>query len=363
MEEGFGFFDAWLKSQRKFLENWIEATKNLQQTFFTLGGTKGGTTDTARDVFSLYHSWIRTVGKSFDEIMKSYPLSIGKDTFSKIFSGADAYMKLYEFWTPILKAFEERSFAPESYKDLLDPSKYKDVIDKVFGFSSPDTITEFYGQASKIIETWGSSAQQFVKPWAEAIQKNTEAFPDIVSGKTEASLNMFHNLYSAFENTFGKVFKMPPIGKDREKIELMMKSLDKYSVYMAKNTEFQHSIYVAGEKAMEKVLNAISQKIKEGAEIKSYDEFFKLWTDTNEEEYFELFKSEEFSKLQGQLLDAALDTRRHFQKITEMFLEDFPVPVRSEMDDVYKTIYDLKKKVIALEKKTRSLEATKEVTP
>ncbi len=355
MEEGYGFFDGWLKSQRKFLENWIESTKNIQQTFFGAEGSKGGAADAAHDVFSLYNSWIRTVGKSFDEIMKNYPLGIGKDTFSKLFSGADAYMKLYEFWTPILKAFEGRSFDPESYKDLLDPSKYKEVIDKVFGFGSPETITEFYGQAAKIIETWGSSAQNFVKPWTDAIQKNTEAFPELLSGKTEASLNVFHNLFSAFESTFGKAFKMPPVGKDREKIELMMKSLDKYSVYMAKNTEFQHSIYVAGEKAMEKVLQAITNKVKEGAEIKNYDEFFKLWTDINEEEYFELFKSEEFSKLQGQLLDTALETRRHFQKIMEMFLEDFPVPVRSEMDDVYKTIYDLKKKVRALEKMTKSM--------
>ncbi len=351
MEQGTGFFDVWLKSQQQLLESWTDATKNFQKTFMGMEDVKEKTEGPAKDVFSLYNSWIKTVGKSFDEIMKNYPLGIGKDTFSKLFTGADAYMKLYEVWSPILKAIEGRNIDPESLKELLDPSKYKEVIDKTFGFSSPETITEFYGQASKIVETWGSSAQNFIKPWIDAMQKNMNVIPDVMAGKPEASQNAFHNLYAAFEQTFGKAMKMPPVGKDREKTELMMKTLDLYSLYLSKNTEFQHQIYVTGQKAMEKVIESVSQKIKDGIEIKSYDEFFKMWTDINEDEYYELFKSEDFSKLQGMLLDSALDTRKHFQKLMELYLEEFPIALRSEMDDIYKTIYDLKKKVRNLEKK------------
>jgi polyhydroxyalkanoate synthesis regulator phasin len=34
----------------------------------------------------------------------------------------------------------------------------------------------------------------------------------------------------------------------------------------------------------------------------------------------------------------------------ELYLYDFPVALRSEMDDLYKTVYELKKKVKSLEK-------------
>jgi len=34
----------------------------------------------------------------------------------------------------------------------------------------------------------------------------------------------------------------------------------------------------------------------------------------------------------------------------ELYLYDFPIALRSEMDDLYKTVYDLKKKVKSLEK-------------
>ncbi len=351
MEEGYGFFDVWLKTQKQLLDNWTDATKNIQRSFLDIASSKEDEEEGSQGMFSLYNSWTRTVGKSFDEIIKNYPMGIGKDTFSKLFSGADAYMKLYEFWAPLSKAFEERTFDPDSYKDFLDPAKYKEVIDKVFGFSSPQTITEFYGQTAKSIETWGSSAQNFVKPWVDAIQKNVSAAPDLATGKVDSSMNMFHNLYTAFESTFGKAMKMPSVGKDREKIDLLMQTLDMYSEYMAKNTEFQHKMYVTGQKAMEKVAEAIAKKIKDGTEVKNYDEFFKLWTDMNEDEYFELFKSSEFSELQGELLETALDTRKNFHKVVELYLEDFPIAVRSEVDDLYKTVNELKKKVRSLEKK------------
>jgi polyhydroxyalkanoate synthesis regulator phasin len=348
-------YDAWLKSQSAFFEQWTEAAENFQKTLKGMDWTQGTQKDT-RDLFSVYNSWNEMFSKYFDVMIKNYSPGISKDTASKLFSGADAYVKLYEFWEPLMKAFQERALEPGSYKDLLDPSKYKEMIDKVFGFSSPETLTEFYGQASKLIETWGSKGELFVKPWSDAMQKNIDANLELASGDPEASMNIFHNLYSAYESTFGKAFKMPAVGKDREEIELFLKTIDKYSVFLAKNTEFQHTIYLKGQNAMEKVIAATAKKIKENEEIISFDECFQLWHSTNEKTFLELFTTEEFSKLQGVVLDAALDARRHSHHLMELYLSDFPIALRSEMDDVYKTIYGLNKQVRELKKKSSAME-------
>ncbi|RMD57363.1 MAG: hypothetical protein D6828_03835 [Nitrospirae bacterium] len=364
MAEERGYFDKWLDAQKGMIDNWMQFSKNFQQAFFGMGEKKEGEKDVFHEMFNFYNSWFTTVGGFLDDLMKNYPIGIGKDVFSSLVSGADAYMKLYDYWKPLYTAWAAKGFSPEAYKDLMDPEKYKEVIDKVFGFNKPETIADFYSKASDMIETWGSTSREFLKPWAEAIQKNISAFPDMLSGKPEAELHAFHNLYNAFEATYGKAFKMPRVGKDREKIELMMTCLDKYSEYLAKNTEFQYLMYTTGQKAMEKVMKAVAEKIERGDEIKHYDEFFKIWMDINEEEYYQLFKSEEFSKLQGALLDAALDARIYIHKLMELYLEDFPIALRSEMNDLYKTVYDLKKKVRNLERsvKTTPKQATKEVS-
>ena len=106
---------------------------------------------------------------------------------------------------------------------------------------------------------------------------------------------------------------------------------------------------------MKKVIESIAGKMKSGEEIKSFNEFFDLWIDTNEKTYLELFQTEEFSKLQGELLESTLNVRKHFFKLMELYLYDFPIALRSEMDDLYKTIYDLKKKVKSLEKQIKNL--------
>jgi len=337
-------FDNWFQTQRAYLEKWAESNANLQKSFPGLDWSKGTAKD-PHDLFSLYNTWRDTVGKYFDVSIKNQSFEISKDTISKLFNGADAYVKLYEFWEPLIKAMQERATEGGSYEDVWDPSTYKEMMDKVFGFSTPETLMEFYGQSSKLVETWGGKGQLFVQPWADAIKKNMDAFLDLAAGDTDASMSIFHNIYSAFEATAGKAFKVPAVGKNREEVETLLKTMDRYSVFLAKNTEFQHTIYQTGQKAMEEVVEAIAKKIKADGEITHFDEFFKLWATINEKDFLALFKTVEFSKLQGMVLDAALEARKSFHQLMEMFLSDFPIPLRSEMDDLYKTVYNTKKDV------------------
>jgi class III poly(R)-hydroxyalkanoic acid synthase PhaE subunit len=350
MQGNAPFFDTWLKVQQDFVNTWVETTKNAQKMF--TGFMPSGEGQPGGEVFNLYNAWVKTMDGSFGVIMKNFPGGTGKDTVSKLFRGFDTYIKLYDFWMPMVKAMQDKALNPEAYKDMADPKKYKEAMDKIFGFATPEAMNQFFGEATKLVDTWGSAAQDFVKPWAGAMQKNSNAFSDLAAlSDPNASMNMFHNLYGAFEGTIGKAFKIPPVGKDREKVELMLKTLDKYSVYTARNVEFQHKMYITGQDAMQKVVDTIAKKVKDGEEIKSYNEFFKIWTDVNEKEFYALFKTEEFSRVQAQVLESALDFRRNFHILIEQYLSDFPVPVRSEMNDVYKTIYDLKKRVRTLEKK------------
>ena len=356
MEKASDFFDTWLKSQERFIENWSATARKLQESLLTLAGTKGGLTPDAstRGVFDLYHSWTSAVINALKENGDPY-ITIVKDTLAKTFSSSDAYMKLYDMWLPLAKTVRDKAFQPESFRELIDPARYKEVIDTVLGLSSPETISAFFDQAVKLLQTAGTSAQGFAGPWTEALQKSIKILPGAAQGHPESFMNIFHAMFNAFDSTFGRVFHVPAVGKDREKVELLLKGLDGLSVYLAKNTEYQHMAYVTGLAAMEKVLESVAHKGKKGEGPKDFNEFFTLWIEVNEKAFFALFKTEDFAKLQGELLDASLSVRKHFFKFMELYLYDFPIALRSEMDDLYKTIYDLKKKVRGLENKIKRL--------
>lgn len=326
MEKAYDFFDTWVKSQEKIIENWMETSKKMQQSFYGHVVPDGGVKET---------------------------MTTMAETATKLFSSSNVFVKLSEICLPLIKAIQEKGGNIDFSEDLFDPARYKEVMDSIFGLSSPEAITELYNQAVKLLQTYGASAMGFTGPWTEAIQKNTKLMPQLVEGRPESLMHIFHNMFNAFDSTFGKVFHVPAVGKDREKITLLLRAFDDLALNIAKNIEYQNMLYITGMKAMEKVIETLAHKIKSGEEIKNFDEFLDLWIDVNERTYLELFHTEEFSKLQGELSESTLTVRKHFFKLMELYLYDFPIALRSEMDDLYKTIYDLKKKVKGLEKRLK----------
>ena len=61
--------------------------------------------------------------------------------------------------------------------------------------------------------------------------------------------------------------------------------------------------------------------------------------------YVSLFESTEYSKLMGEVSSMQNKLRKDIELQVEGMMKDIPVATRSQMDEVYKTIYDLKKKV------------------
>jgi len=354
MESNNNFFDAWLKSQELIIENLTESTKKFQHAFCVPGATAGGKSG-ADDFRHVYTSWTTAVLNALRQ-MDSPDISLLKETLSKTLGGSNAYMKLYEIWLPLFKAIQEKTMRLDAYKELSNPAEYKKMLDQVFGFD-PDAIAQVSAQAGRFINTFACSAQGFMQPWVEASEKSLKTFPEFLQGHPESFMTIFHTMFNAFDGTVGRIFHVPAVGKDREKVELLLRSLDDLSVYLAKSTEYQHMIYVTGLAAFEKVIATVAEKIGRGEEIKAFDEFFDLWVDVSEKTYNALFQTEDFSKMQGELLEASVTARKHFFKLTELYLYDFPIALRSEMDDVYKTIYELKKKVNSLEKQLKEVNA------
>lgn len=344
MENTKKFFDSWLKSQGRILESLTEMTRKYQEAFWGLAPQGAGAFGAFPDVYS---SWSSAVLNAMRESARE--TSLVQESLIKTLGGSNAYVALYEIWLSFFKAIQQKTFDPAAYKDLTDPEKYKEVLDRVFGFD-PEVITQAAVQVSKFLEAFSGSARHFMKPWVEASEKNMKNLPQMVEGRPQAYMHTYHSLFNAFDNTFGKIFHIPPVGKDREKIELILTTLDDFAVYFAKSTEYQHTMYVTGMAALEKVITTVTEKVNRGENIKEFEEFFDLWVDINEKTYYDLFQSQEFSKMQGDLLETALRLRQHNFKLMELYLYDFPIALRSEMDDLYKTIYELKKKVRSLEK-------------
>ncbi len=347
-----GYFGEWLKSQGNFVQSWIESVGNLRQTMFAPPREEAPREDAGKLLLGLYSSWISMAAHSIPDT-RFMNLRVVRETMLKTCNGSDVCLKLYEVWLPLFQAIQEKAADPAVYWKLFDPAQLKEVIDKTFGFS-PDGIKEFSNQTSKVYDTWGIAATEFLGPWIEGVQNNIETFPQLVQGHPESLTDIFHNVFSSYDRTFGRFFHIRQVGKDREKTELLLRGMDDMAVFMTKAAKYQYVMYMTGLKAAERVIEVFADRIRHNG-INGFNEFFDLWMDVTEKKYLEFGRTKEYAMLQGDLMNSSMTVRGHYFKLMELYLYDVPVALRSEMDDLYKTIYVMKKKIRSLERRVEEL--------
>ena len=88
--------------------------------------------------------------------------------------------------------------------------------------------------------------------------------------------------------------------------------------------------------------------------LASWRELLVLWTDTANETLLELQRSEVFLKRQRDLLKASTDLRLAQREVAEFYSEMFGYPTRAELDDVHRTVTELRRELRAMKRRERS---------
>jgi polyhydroxyalkanoate synthase subunit PhaE len=74
------------------------------------------------------------------------------------------------------------------------------------------------------------------------------------------------------------------------------------------------------------------------------------WLNTNDKHLTALFATAGYSKLQAELNTFGMKLKQHMNAQMEKAMKNVPVVPRSEMDELYKTVYELRKRINMLEK-------------
>ena len=84
-------------------------------------------------------------------------------------------------------------------------------------------------------------------------------------------------------------------------------------------------------------------------DIEQIDAFKRIWIDIFDNDFTELFDSGKFGKNYGKLVSKELELTKHWNNITNVILQSVNLPSKEEIDEVYKEIHSLKKRVGKLE--------------
>ena len=84
-------------------------------------------------------------------------------------------------------------------------------------------------------------------------------------------------------------------------------------------------------------------------DVEQIEAFKRIWIDIFDNDFTELFDSGKFGENYGKLISKELELTKHWNNITNVILQSVNLPSKEEMDEIYKEMHSLKKRVGKLE--------------
>jgi polyhydroxyalkanoate synthesis regulator phasin len=218
-------------------------------------------------------------------------------------------------------------------------------------FHPVSSLTEWVLKASQPL--WAGSLL-FQKQWREGEEKDSsgarEGFANLTPKMTKSWLELY-------EKELGQILNMPQLGLTRGYQERVNQTIEKFIHYQRALTEFVQYLLIPMEKAYLEVQEEIKNLEEQGKiTFKDAKPYYEMWIRILERDYMAVLKSDEYTEKLGNTMKALRDYRvMRMQFLTDV-LQDLPIPTNKDMDEVYKDLYLLKKRVRELEKKVKSHE-------
>ncbi|MFZ3170082.1 MAG: poly(R)-hydroxyalkanoic acid synthase subunit PhaE [Candidatus Methanoperedens sp.] len=173
---------------------------------------------------------------------------------------------------------------------------------------------------------------------------------------THEFLDMWVKTYEA---TFGKVSEIPAIGPLREKSEKISKGFplffSLYTTWMDTVVDFQNISLEAMKR-----MNAKTVTLEDKTGTESYKELYNVWMESYSETFKEFLKSGHFSSDMGKFTSNFLDVQKYNREILEEnYLKPSNLPTKSDIDELNKELYSLKKQVKELSGRINELSGNK----
>jgi polyhydroxyalkanoate synthase subunit PhaE len=348
-ENPLNFFNNWLTSQMELSNN---LTNKMKQDFTQMSEDNKSKFGVDNDMFN---NWMSTVNNTYNEMTKSFTNTDAKNSFAGLFNNSQNYMKMFEIWMPMLKSIQNRSYTPDTFKSMFNQMAFKSMMDGMFNMQ-PDYMKNMMDSMTS------SSKDQFAKmnEQAKSFMDNMKNSMGNVNGNEffDKMTAMYKSNTSNLDNAIAPFMKLMTPNADTKQMDMMKEMSNEFNMYNMMNAKMQYMMYVTGNKAMEEMGTNVYAKMVNGEDMGTFSNIYQEWLNVADKNFVSLFDSEEYSKMQSELNSFGMKLKRNVNLSMEKALEKLPLINRTEMDELYKTIYDLKKKITALEKANKTTVAS-----
>jgi hypothetical protein len=261
----------------------------------------------------------------------------------------DIYTHLFQLWQPVFRQMQQGSFNPQDFWKTIEPAGFKSFVDKLFGMNQGKMMQGFVEQYAQYMKMNADMMSDAGKSISQSFGNGNPFFVPFGGMNTQTAANWYTDFLRTTQRSFA-----PFVGQTTDGTapfaEPLSGMVELWGKYISKVNEMQTLLYKTSITAWETVMKRMTESAAEGKTTNSFEEFYNEWSAINEKEYVALFNTEEFAALQGELLRLQTEVARTYEKQMEGFLQQYPVVLRSQLEEVYKTNHELRTRINDLER-------------
>lgn len=187
------------------------------------------------------------------------------------------------------------------------------------------------------------------------LQESMYSKVNMTSGRTVFNFDtlderFFEEWKTLYETEIRKYFNIPQLGLMRFQQEKFNQAADKFQVLQTTMAEFTFILSKPFEASMKTLQDQLVEQSENNKLSGDAREIYNRWIGILEADFTKLMKSPEYVKSLGRVLSAQAAYSRTKDDIIQDLAANMPFAGRREMDDLYKELYRLRKRVRDLEK-------------
>lgn len=338
----------WTKQAETMMQTWSEAQKQVWDNWYGLMRNTSAANGSSPFAFypNLMKQWQESTLQSFNSwTAGSDP--VAQNAARQLVASQESMLRFMQSITQAWQAIAPKVEAGEDWQSVL-----KDYSTKYFQgvLGAPASVMGSGKDLNELYQFYMEEWQKMSMPWLQSwMQSPTNLSHIMMGGSSElAQLGKFH--WDVYERTFGGITEVPGMGYNRELNAKLLRGFDAWVDMQKVSAEYHTMLTKTFSNAFETFMGKLVTMSEKGEVIDSIQDLTNLWFDTIDDTFTHLYVSEDYLDLQNRLSGATMINKMAQQEIMEVFQEMLDMPTRSELDDAYRSLNDLRKEVRALKR-------------
>lgn len=324
-----GIVNAWAETQKRMWGDWSALLQNLP------GGKESPIEAAKKGVEAATQGTNEAARVLMDRITSSQgAMNRVMDFFFKSMKVVAPNMEANKDWRPDLKGFAEQ-WAKESTA----------MLERSFGMGS---------HLGSLSGTLSKDLPEAMGPWLSFLMQAASSghVGEAMLGGT-AGINRLLSMEGDASALAG-IGEIPLFGASREKNAKLLRLVDAV-VDLRKNSLSFHTAFAeALAKAVEATVEELGKVAAKGEKITAVRQLMGLWYRTADKSLLVTFNKQEFLDKQNAFTKAQQQFKLAQRSVVEDIFRGLDMPTRSELDETYQVIHELKKEVRALRQELHS---------